>query len=69
MNKKFLEEAKECTKKWEEMGLFKGIKKLKNPGVLLESCRFRYEYETDEEYEAYLKDFNERTKIILGQSD
>ena len=68
INQRFLDEAIACSKKWEKNGLLPGIDKNYSRAtcaVLMESCRLRNECQSDEEYEAYLKDFHERTRMVL----
>lgn len=63
-NRKFLDEAIACAKRWEELNLLGKIPDsfMRDPaGVLLESVRLRNEFDgTDEEYQEYLKNFNNR---------
>ncbi len=59
MNSKFLNEARE----WNVSDRFDR----KSCAVLLESQRFQYEFETDDEYEEYLENFNDRVKFLDRQ--
>ncbi len=61
MNKKFLEEARQCKIDFSFIDM-DYVKKHKIN--IMESIRFKYDWETDEEYKTYLEDFNKRYKAV-----
>lgn len=58
---KFIEEAKQCKIDFSSFIDMDYVKKHKIN--IMESVRFKYNDETDEEYNAYLKEFNKRYKM------
>ena len=59
MNQKFLEEATEVSKLW-------GRKYSRAfTAIMMESVRLRNEYNSDEEYQTYIKDYNDRVNKAL----
>lgn len=68
-NSKFLNEAKELEARWHKTGLLKGIDKKydrRSCAVLLESVRLKGPDQTDEEYAAYLAEWNKRMSELWG---
>ncbi len=62
INKKYLEEAKQC--KIDFYSFMDMDYVIKNKINLMESVRFKHDGETDEEYDTYLKEFNKRYKAV-----